>query len=399
MKGSRLLLALAACGVLAGAAGCEGTQTQSSPPDDPARVENASAEVGRIRMRQHTRPTSLSVDDLVVLGYMERLRLGLGSPFRLMEEVMNDSLLPESHRSIATLALLDAASQGHSYALPRSALALVGVDPANRPDEAAALHADLIEAAVLGADDTETGAEAVRIAYHRAAAEGLVDARALDVVELAIGMVRARALARSDALQLRGGAALEDAHPEELVVQYRAERRFLAEAPPLDSLPAEARPEAERQAQLLVRGIRRVTSFRREPWPPATDEMDRSYLTPASARRLSAITEGMQLPSRAPVWKTMERHAAALREACGTGAACRAVERFLERADTEESFAAEYASAAEAAGPAAPLLARAALEVSAALGPGGSPAPIEARPAGRWRSDADVACPRVQPTS
>jgi len=119
MKGSRLLLALAACGVLAGAAGCEGTQTQSSPPDDPARVENASAEVGRIRMRQHTRPTSLSVDDLVVLGYMERLRLGLGSPFRLMEEVMNDSLLPESHRSIATLALLDAASQGHSYALAK----------------------------------------------------------------------------------------------------------------------------------------------------------------------------------------------------------------------------------------------------------------------------------------
>jgi hypothetical protein len=373
----RRWLALAACAVLAG---CERTQTQSSPPDDPERVENATAEVGRIRMRQHTRAASLSVDDLIVLGYMERLRLGLGSPFRLMEEVLNDSLLPQHHRSVATLALLDAASHGHGYALDRAALTLLGADPARRPEEAAALHADLIEAAVMGAGDIETGAEAVRLAYRRAAAEHLVDSAAAGVVDLAVAAVRARALARADALQLRGGAALAGVHPEELIVQSRSERRFRVEAPPRDSLPAEARAEAEQQAQFLVRGIRRITSFRREPWPAAVDEMDRSYLTRASARRLSGIVEGMALPPRAPVWKTMERHAAALRKACDTETACRAVERFLERADTEESFAAEYAAAAESAGPAAPLLARAALEVSAALGSGSAP---HARPPGR----------------
>jgi len=376
MKGGRVWLALAACAALAGAAGCERTQTQSSPPDDAARVAHATAEVGRLRTRQQAKGSPLSVDDLIVLGYMERLRLGLGSPFRLMEEVLNDSLLSGHHRSIATLALLDATSKGQSHAVDPAALTLLGPDPARRTPEAAALHARLIEAAVLGVDDVETGAEAVRLAYRRAAAEQLVDAGALDVVELAIAALRARALARADALQLRGEAALAEVHPEELVVQSRTERRFRVEAPPRDSLPAQARAEAERQGQLLVRGIRRIASPRREPWPSVADEAGGSYLARASARRLSGIVEGMRLPPREPVRKAMQRHAAALRGACGTDAACRAaVERFLERADTEESFAAEYADTAERAGPAAPLLARAALEVSAALGAGGGPSP------------------------
>src|SRR5689334_10285956 len=39
---------------------------------------------------------SISIADAVAVGYFERLRLGLGSPFRLIDYALNDPLLPDS---------------------------------------------------------------------------------------------------------------------------------------------------------------------------------------------------------------------------------------------------------------------------------------------------------------
>jgi hypothetical protein len=57
---------------------------------------------------------SISVSDAVAGGYLERLRLGLGSPFRLIDYALADSLLTDSVRHLVTYAILQRTLDGNS---------------------------------------------------------------------------------------------------------------------------------------------------------------------------------------------------------------------------------------------------------------------------------------------
>jgi hypothetical protein len=49
---------------------------------------------------------SISVPNAVALGYLERLRLGLSSPFRLIDYALADRMLPDSLRHLVAYAVL-----------------------------------------------------------------------------------------------------------------------------------------------------------------------------------------------------------------------------------------------------------------------------------------------------
>src|SRR5918999_6577684 len=65
--------------------------------------------------------------DAVVLGYVERLRLCLGSPFRLAEYALHDPRLDSTARQRVAWAVVGLTLQGRGYALEPTALA--GVEP------------------------------------------------------------------------------------------------------------------------------------------------------------------------------------------------------------------------------------------------------------------------------
>jgi hypothetical protein len=57
----------------------------------------------------------VSDEAVIALGYAERLRLGLGSPFRLVETVLRDPRLTEADRREIAWGLLSLTLSGESY--------------------------------------------------------------------------------------------------------------------------------------------------------------------------------------------------------------------------------------------------------------------------------------------
>ena len=99
----------------------------------------------------------------IALGYLERLRLGLGSPFRLADEAMADPRLSAAMENRVAWALLGRLRRGDAYVVDPVALNDIGPwtpagSSANGSD-----HLALIERAVESASDPRAGELAVRL--------------------------------------------------------------------------------------------------------------------------------------------------------------------------------------------------------------------------------------------
>src|SRR4051812_15333999 len=107
-----------------------------------AREMRAGAEFAR--MIEHTTSASpaesISVADAVALGYLERLRLGLGSPFRLIAFALADPMLPDSLRHLVAYAVLQRTLDGNPYHAPPAALSLAAATTPELPLRLAARH-------------------------------------------------------------------------------------------------------------------------------------------------------------------------------------------------------------------------------------------------------------------
>src|SRR4029434_1417851 len=79
-----------------------------------AREMRSGAEFARTLERSlaSTPAESISIADAVAVGYLERLRLGLGSPFRLVDFALNDPLLPDSIRHLVAYGVLQRTLEG-----------------------------------------------------------------------------------------------------------------------------------------------------------------------------------------------------------------------------------------------------------------------------------------------
>ncbi|HEU4559325.1 MAG TPA: hypothetical protein VFS20_15820 [Longimicrobium sp.] len=322
----------------------------------------------RLADAQRSAPSSMSERDVIAAGYLERLRLGVGSPFRLMEYALLDPRLTPATRTPLVWALLDATRAGRGYELDPRALTRIGTDAASREVAAAQRHLELIDRAVVAGDDPRSGELAVRKAYELALASRSVSPVAPELAASAAALVRDRELARRDAERLLSAAARSGKHPFALLAEWRKQRRFEVEAPPGAPRAAAVETEAGVRAVALLEEVEAFRAASAHETQPREKREALRRLAPAAGRRLAKIAQAHAYPPQAPVWITVQRHDTDLWRIAGDDVSGRrAVGRLLEMARTEESLAAEQASLNGVAPPVAERVAQVALEASVAM--------------------------------
>jgi hypothetical protein len=330
--------------------------------------------VERTALARHAR--DVTVADAIALGYLERLRLGLGSPFRLAEYALHDPRLDSTARRRVAVALLGQTLGGRAYVIEPAALSGVGPTVPNESPEVAAIrgqrHLALIDAAVSGSRDPRTGELAVRLAYELAAAERTVDRGAVGVIAPVAALVRDRQSAVSDARQLLRAARRGAVDPLALLVTWRRERRLAVERPATELMAEALEVDAIGRVPALLDSLRAIA--RVSPGDTTAyalvdrrDSATAPVLRAAAAHRLAAAVSQYG-PPQAAIVTAVRHYTAALLASSGGPAASEARNDFLARAVNEESFAAEAARLVSRAGSAA-ASARLVVAAAAALRP------------------------------
>ena len=290
--------------------------------------------------------TNVAASVAIATGYLERLRLGLGSPFRLADYALQDARLASADRHDLAWAILARTLDRDAYRPDPTIL-----DGIDLTDETAgqsmtgSLHLGIIDGAIRGSDDPRAGEQAVRRAYGRAAADGVVTYGAPLVAAHVAALLRDRELARHDVSALLDAARQEDVDPLKLLGQWRAGRRFAVEAPVMFAGlagPAPAARDPNETVTRITQSIRDVAGDHRAPQVgPLRSE---SLLGRAAAGRLAALAEAVDAPPQSPVvLAVINTRSRLCVVAPGDDTVKTPIARFVENAVTEERFVAEYA--------------------------------------------------------
>src|SRR5215207_516214 len=292
---------------------------------------------------------SISIADAVAQNYLARLRLGLGSPFRLIDFALADRMLPDTTQHLLAYALLQRTLDGDTYHAPPAALTAAGNTLPELPVVLAARHVALIDSVVARASDPRGGELTVREAYRIAGAGGAVGRRGPWLGTQVAALARDRALARTDVLNLLATARRNHMDPLGLIPVWRLERRFAVERPVMEAL----QPEVERRALVQVSAVVQqldslAAAERRFARDSVPAERAENYgISADAARRLAWVASVRAAPPQAPITVAVT---STVRPARLTSAASirdesarDALERFSERAVNEETLAAEYA--------------------------------------------------------
>jgi hypothetical protein len=276
----------------------------------------------------HGATHEFSEADALAALYMERGRLGMGSPFRIAEFVLEDEALSPGRRRLVAGAILGRVAQGRVYSSPVDALDLLS---ASRNGLA---HRLFIESTLDSSADVRAAELALRMAYQVAASSGTTAPRAAAVALAAIAQGRDRTLAMRDVRALLGSAARRREDPLTLLGTWREARRFAVERPLSDPPAAGQERLAAAMLPNLVAAIKKLDGesargLRDESLParlaiPAAD---------FAARRAG--------PPQAPVVVTMGGFAQYV-IASGAGVFRQARRVFVTRSRTEETLVAEY---------------------------------------------------------
>jgi len=259
-----------------------------------------------IVLARNARPQGVRGDALVVaLTYLERLRLGLASPFLLVDEALADPRLDYATHSRVAWALLGRLQRGDAYVIDPAVLDGVGPWTRDGQGTTGAAHLDLIERAIRSASDPRAGELAVRLAYLIAAGEGSVSPSSVGIATQVAALVRDRVLAEQDLSALLSDARQQRVDVMTLLVGRRVSRELEVEQPalaPLDGGGA-LRTEAMDEVPALVRAIDTLDRARE---PKVTARATASVLGEAFARR--AQTLAAFRPPLAQVIVTLRSH-------------------------------------------------------------------------------------------
>ncbi len=290
--------------------------------------------------------SDLDAHAVIAAGYLERLRLGLGSPFRLIEYALSDPRLPDSTRTQVAWALLGRTLARDAYQVDPAALDRIGLSRLSLRPEAGLLHLDLIDNAIRQSSDPRAGELAVRLAYTLASAAGDLSGGASEVAARAAAVICDRELAREDARRLLAVAQDSGTNALLLIPRWRAERRFRVEAPPMQPLDADAEKQGLEVAPRLAHVIRNLVNGRVEGRNLFAERLQRpaSLLGPLAARLLEAQADTLGAPPETPIAIATLLHRELLLQPPWAHADQRvARERFVRDAINEETFAALYA--------------------------------------------------------
>lgn len=283
------------------------------------------------------RPSEISAGDAVSALYLERLRLGLGSPFRLIDQLLRDPDLEPAARRFLAEALLARTAQGATYQSPTGALDLIESDPWQRHGS---IHRDLIDSVIASHPDPRVGELTVRLAYRLASASGAVSRRAPEIATAAAAQARDRVLAREDARALIDASDGSSIGRFTMLRMWRDQHRFAVERPVILPLSArEERDAIERLPQLvtLVEGIARG-----EAGSGAGEAPIRRGVGESLAHRMAVEAARRDAPPQAPVSVAVAVYSSLMNVPSG-GVTSLARRRFIERATSEERLAAEFA--------------------------------------------------------
>jgi len=208
--------------------------------------------------------------DALALGitYLERERLGLGSPFRLVDQAVHDPRLEAAMRQRVGWALLGRLRRGDAYVVDPAVLDGIGPWSSDGRGATGLAHVELIGRAVRAASDPRAGELAVRLAYMIAAGRGSIASSSVSVVAEVAALTRDRELAAADLHDLLGDAKQAGSDVTELLARRRATHGFRVEQPALATLSEALRTEAMNAVPGLVRAIDTLT--RAEPRATAT---------------------------------------------------------------------------------------------------------------------------------
>lgn len=252
-------------------------------------------------------PSRVPAAAALALGYVERLRLGMGSPFRLVDYALRDPRLDDSTRTRVAWALLERTMRGEDYVV--APVVLEGVGP--RSDGMAASgasHLALIEHAVASTTDPREGELAVRLAYRLAAGERTVQDVAVPIATEVAALARDRRLAQQDVQSLFERARADGIPVLDELQGMRADDAFAVEQPAAAPLAPAAESRAVAEARALLDSIRSLgatvdSSIERAP-------ANAPLLGPGAARRLASL--GAALPSQSPVAVSLRSYRALL---------------------------------------------------------------------------------------
>ncbi len=259
---TRPLPLVAALTAVAVASGCRGTGVV----EDDRRQFAAAA---RVIDSVEAAPT-VSDAGAVALGYLERLRIGVAAPFRLVEQASVDPRLPAPLRDRVAWALIDRIRRGDAFHVDSTALG-DGPAPATVLTDGG-WHRAFIDSIVRAAPTARTGEETVRLTYALARAEWLVTPQTATAAVDAAALARDRRLAATDAEHLLAAPLSETDSTRLLLARsWRIARLFASERPLLadDLTPDHAR--AVRDAERAL-GTLRDAALASVPAPvPAPD--------------------------------------------------------------------------------------------------------------------------------
>src|SRR5262245_14743355 len=307
--------------------------------DRPVVSANAASSLARaaayfdstVVLARNARPRGLRCDQLAIgLGYLERLRLGLGSPFRLTDEALRDPRLDQTAAPRVAWGLLARLRRGDAYVVDPTVLDDAGPRSASGRVASGTAHVALIENAVRNATDPRAGELAVRLAYLIASAKGTVASQRVIIAGQVAALARDRELAVRDLRDLLADANEQHADVMTLLAERRALHEFRVEQPALAPLSAELQDEAMRETPALLRALDtldRVTTTER---PAAHGNLVNVYF----AERLGML--GAERPPLAQVAVTLRTRARVTLRATNeeTLIASRSTQPFADADDT-----------------------------------------------------------------
>lgn len=318
-------------------------------------------------------PESLTDTEVIALGYLERVRLGFGSPFRTIDYILRDPDVDLDTRERLAYGILALTLSGETYRVDPAVLEPTRFFRVAPAAGTGAAQLALITRTIRSAASPASGERAVRLGYRIAEAERAVTHVPHSAIAQVAALVTDRRRAAADARDLLRAAGTAGADPLGMLQAWRRELRFSVEAPSLVPLhvadEAAVASSAPQMARALEALALRITSNRWIGRPPEPDrDREAGRLPGELGERLLQISARRAYPPQAPVAVAVLIMREGLLNRAGLPEWQRvARERFVDAAYNEERLVAAAAalrSTGADSGPRLPLLM---LQVSAFL--------------------------------